>query len=84
MKGVISYEEVFKFLGAVTAICAGVAGGLFLYNKYKERQDSFDDDFDDDYDDDFSDDEDAEERSYVNIDTPAADDAADKKEKAED
>ena len=41
-------------------------------------------DFDDDYDDDFSDDEDAEERSYVNIDTPAADDAADKKEKAED
>ena len=39
---------------------------------------------DDDYDDDFSDDEDAEERSYVNIDTPAADDAADKKEKAED
>ena len=34
----------------------------------------------DDYDDDFSDDEDAEERSYVNIDTPAADDAADKKE----
>ena len=68
----------------MTAICAGVAGGLFLYNKYKERQDSFDDDFDDDYDDDFSDDEDAEERSYVNIDTPDADDAADKKEKAED
>ena len=79
-------KKFFKFLGAVTAICAGGAGGLFLYNKYKERQDSFDDDFDDDYDDDFSDDddEDAEERSYVNIDTPAADNAADKKEKAED
>ena len=42
-------KKFFKFLGAVTAICAGVAGGLFLYNKYKERQDSFDDDFDDDY-----------------------------------
>ena len=77
-------KKFFKFLGAVTAICTGVAGGLFLYNKYKERQDSFDDDFDDDYDDDFSDDEDAEERSYVNIDTPAEDVAADKKEKAED
>lgn len=37
-------KKFFKFLGAVTAICAGVAGGLFLYNKYKERQDSFDDD----------------------------------------
>ena len=33
-------KKFFKFLGAVTAICAGVAGGLFLYNKYKERQDS--------------------------------------------
>ena len=29
-------KKFFKFLGAVTAICAGVAGGLFLYNKAED------------------------------------------------
>ena len=72
-------KKFFKFLGAVAAIGAGVAGGLFLYNKYKENKEAYDDDFDDDYDDDFSDDEDdTEERSYVNIETPSDDTAEDK------
>ncbi len=78
-------KKFFKFVGAAAAVVAGVAGGLFLYNKYKERQEAFDDDFDDDYDDDFSDDEEgSEERTYVNIDAPADKAAEDKKEEAGD
>lgn len=56
-------KKFFKFLIAIVAICAGVAGGLFVYSKIKEKN-LPDDDFDDDYDDDFSDDDDKE---YVKI-----------------
>lgn len=69
-------KKVFKIIGSVAAICAGVAGGLFLYNKIKGNANAFDDDFDDDfddYDDDFSDDEDEDSTSYVNLNkTPEA------------
>ncbi len=75
-------KKFFKFVGAVAAIGAGVAGGLFLYNKIKENQNGYDDDFDDDYDDDFSDDDD-DERGYVNI-NPGEKDSEEDKEDAED
>lgn len=62
-------KKFFTVLGALVAFAAAVAGGVFLYNKYKENKCAGDDDFDDDYDDDFSDDDDDddEERAYVNI-----------------
>ena len=60
-------KKFFTVLGAVVAFATAVAGGVFLYNKYKENKCGCDDDFDDDYDDDFSDDDDDEERAYVNI-----------------
>lgn len=75
-------KKFFKFLLAVVAVIAGVAGGLFVYSKIKEKKEAYDDDFEDDYDDDFSDDTDDEERSYVNITADA--EAADKEVKAED
>lgn len=66
-------KKVFKIIGSVAAICAGVAGGLFLYNKIKGNANAFDDDFDDDfddYDDDFSDEEDEKDStSYVDLNT---------------
>ena len=77
-------KKFFKFLGAAAAVCAGVAGGLFIYNKYQEKKDMEAGDFDEDYDDDFSDDEDEETRSYVNInpDSEKADDAEPEKAEA--
>lgn len=75
-------KKFFKFLLAIVAVIAGVAGGLFVYSKIKEKQDGYDDDFEDDYDDDFSDDIDGEDRPYVNINTDAKADT--KEEKAED
>ena len=75
-------KKFFKFLGTVAAIGAGVAGGLFLYNKYQEKKDAEAGDFDEDYDDDFSDGDGNEDtRSYVNIN--AADKAADEEKKDE-
>lgn len=55
-----------KFLLIAAGVCAGVVGGLFVYNKFKENNADYDDDLDDDfdYDDDFDDDE---EPSYVDI-----------------
>ncbi len=71
-------KKFFKFVVAIAAICAGVAGGMVLYSKYKEKQD---DDLDDDYDDDFSDDDDDEtDRSYVKINPDKAEEAAKKAE----
>ena len=69
-------KKFFKFLGTAAAIGAGVAGGLFLYNKYQEKKDAEAGDFDVDYDDDFSDDDDEDTRSYVNINAEAAEDKA--------
>lgn len=69
-------KKFFKVIGSVAAICAGVAGGLFLYSKIKGNRDSFDDDFDDDfddYDDDFSDDDEEDSTSYVNLNKTSAD-----------
>ena len=68
-------KKAVKIIISILVICAGVAGGLFLYNKIKEKKSLMDDDFDDDYDDDFSDDEDDEnvEREYVNINTSSED-----------
>lgn len=64
-------KKAVKVIISILVVCAGVAGGLFLYNKIKEKKSLMDDDFDDDYDDDFSEDEDEEdiEREYVNIST---------------
>ncbi len=69
-------KKFLKFVLTAAGVCAGVAGGLFLYNKIKEKQCGADDDFNDDfdYDDDFADDED--ESSYVDI-TPAAEASSD-------
>lgn len=67
-------KKFFKVLIAIVAIVAGVAGGLFVYSKIREKKDNYNDDFDDDFDDDPSDDaEDGEERSYVNINTDSDD-----------
>ena len=64
-------KKAVKVIISILVVCAGVAGGLFLYNKIKEKKSLMDDDFDDDYDGDFSEDEDEEdiEREYVNIST---------------
>lgn len=50
-------KKVFKIIGTVAAICAGVAGGIFLYSKIKKRKSEELDEFED-YDDDFSDEDD--------------------------
>ena len=48
-------KKVFKILIAITAIIAGVVGGLMVYSKIKQKRadevDAFDDDFEDDFDD---------------------------------
>ncbi len=72
-------KKFFKFLVAVVAVCAGVAGGLFVYSKIREKKEAYDDDFEDDYDDDLSDDTDDEERTYVNINTETETDGKDAK-----
>lgn len=75
-------KKFFKFLLAIAAVVVGVAGGLFVYGKLKEKKCAYDDDFEDDYDDDFSDDPDDEERPYVNINADTKTD--DQETKAED
>lgn len=52
-------KKFFKFFIAITAIVAGVVGGLIVYSKIKEKECALDDDFDED--------EDEDERSYVDI-----------------
>lgn len=64
-------KKFFKFVITIAAICAGVAGGLFLYNKFKGKCCCCDNDYDNDFDDDFGDDDDDNEDSYVNINKPA-------------
>lgn len=57
-------SKTLKIVGTVAAISAGVAGGLFLYNKLKKNKNEELDEFDD-YDDDFSDDEVTETEAEV-------------------
>lgn len=66
-------KKLLKVAGAIAAIGAGVAGGLFIYSKIKSKKNAIDDDFEDDFDDDFDDDDDL---SYVDI-TPSKDTAED-------
>ncbi len=63
-------KKAVKVIVSILVVCAGVAGGLFLYNKIKEKKSLMeDDDFDDDFDDDLTEDdeEDNIEREYVDI-----------------
>ena len=49
-------KKILKAVGAVAAICAGVAGGLFIYSNIKKSKEVEIDEFED-YDYDFSDEE---------------------------
>lgn len=65
-------KKAIKIIVSILVVCAGVAGGLLIYNKIKEKKSLMeDDDFDDDFDDDLTADEDDDadniEREYVNI-----------------
>ena len=58
-------KKAIKIIIGILVVCAGVAGGLFLYNKIKEKQSAIDDDFDDDdFDDDDFDDEDLDDEDF--------------------
>ena len=61
-------KKAIKIIIGILVVCAGVAGGLFIYNKIKEKQSAIDDDFEDDFEDEFEDDEDDTiSREYVDI-----------------
>lgn len=62
-------KKFWKVVFAILAILAGVAGGLFLYMKLRDKKDELEDDFDDDYDDDFSDDDDS---TYIKVEPTEA------------
>ena len=57
-------KKAIKIIIGILVVCAGVAGGLFLYNKIKEKQSAIDDDFEDDFEDD---EDDTISREYVDI-----------------
>ena len=61
-------KKAIRIIIGIIVVCAGVAGGLFLYNKIKEKKSAIDDDFEDDFEDEFEDDEDDTiSREYVDI-----------------
>ena len=65
-------KKALKIILAILVVCAGVAGGLFVYNKIKAKKAAeLDDDFDDDFDEEFEGDEENVEREYVDINTSA-------------
>lgn len=68
-------KKFLKFTLGVLGVCAGVAGGLYVYNKFKAKKNETDDDFEEDfdYDDDFADDEDETPCDEVEPEAPEAD-----------
>lgn len=76
-------KKALKIVLGILVVGAGVAGGLFVYNKIKAKKAAeFEDDFDDDFDEDFDDDDEVE-REYVDINTSAQTEAAEATEEAQ-
>ncbi len=65
-------KKAVKIIISILVVCAGVAGGLLIYNKIKAKKAAeLSDDFDDDFDEDFDDEDESVEREYVDINTSA-------------
>lgn len=57
-------KKVLKVIVSIGAICAGVAAGLFVFSKMRNKDTEEIDEFDE-YDDDFSDEEEVKEEAEV-------------------
>ena len=65
-------KKALKIIISILVVGAGVAGGLFVYNKIKAKKAAeLADDFDEDFDDGFDEEDDVAEREYVDINTSA-------------
>lgn len=79
-------KKLGKLIAFTAVVCAAVAGGIALYNKFKDNFGSSDDDFDefddfDDFDGDFADSE--TDRGYTSLNADEKSDEAEAKDTSE-